>query len=145
MKVTRHHIAKGTKITLLLVFLVAIPAISYFAYSTLMLSNRVKVRIVNAADNKPVSNKTIIFRSTECEPQPCQGKVLVEVKTSFFGNATLSTKQLHDSFRVEVNGYKTTDEYLRSPGSLLFSRQNDAEFYSVDVSQGDLLIKVATQ
>lgn len=138
--ITRRHISKAAKILILGTFLIAIPAALYITYATIMLSNRVKVHVVSATDNKPVTNRKIVFRSTECEPKPCQGKILAEVETSLFGNATLTTKELSDSFVVEVEGYKVSEEYLRSPGSLQFSKQNDAEFYSVDISQGDLRI-----
>lgn len=140
--VTRHHISKAAKVVILVSFVIAIPAAIYFAYATVMLSNRVKIHVVSADGGKPVTNQKIVFRSTECEPKPCQGRVLAEVKTSLFGNATLTTKELPDSFIVEAAGYKVSEEYLRAPGSLQFSRQNDADFYSVDISQGDLQIKL---
>lgn len=140
--ITRHHISKAAKILILAIFLIAVAVAIYFAYATVMLSNRVKIHVLSDGDNKPVTNHKIVFRSTECEPKPCQGRVLAEVKTSLFGNATLTTKELPDSFVVEVDGYQVSEEYLRSPGSLQFSRQNDADFYSVDISQGDLHIKL---
>jgi hypothetical protein len=139
--ITKHHISKTAKILILASFIVAIPAAMYFAYASVMLSNRVKVRVVST-EGKPITNRKIVFRSTECEPKPCEGRVLAEVKTSLFGNATLTTKELPDSFIVEAEGFKASEEYLRSPGSLQFSRQNDADFYSVDISLGDLQIKL---
>jgi hypothetical protein len=140
--ITRHHISKAAKFTILAAFLLAVPLAAYYTYATIMLSNKVKIRVISADGAKPIKNQKIVFRSTECEPKPCQGRVLAEVKTSIFGNATLTTKELGDSFVVEANGYKVTDEYLRSPGSLQFSRQNDTNFYSVDISQGDLRIEL---
>ncbi len=137
--ITKRHIMKVAKISILVLFVMAIAVATYYAYATVMLSNRVKIHVVSSS-GKPITNRNVVFRSTECRPSPCSGKVLAEVKTSLFGNATLTTKELPDSFIVEADGYKPSEEYLRLPGSLQFSRQNDSDFYSVDISQGDLHI-----
>jgi len=138
----KHHAKRASKGLVILLFLGAIAASLYLAYS-IVAPGRVKITVFDRAANKPLANKKVIIRSTECQPQPCEGEVLVEGRTNVFGNLKLNTKELADSFKVSVDGFKEEGPFRKNPGSLAFSHTyEDGEFFFVDIGLADMELKL---
>jgi hypothetical protein len=126
-----------------LAFIAAIGTVGYYAVEEAFYPNRVKVSIINSQTDKPIVGKKIVIREADCQPQPCEPEVLAEGRTDFFGNIRVTTKQLKDSFIIQVEGFSDDGPWLKRPGSLFFGRQyGDREFVSANLAQTDLTVKL---
>lgn len=115
----------------------------YYGVQSIFYPNRVKVTVLNRQTNKPVTSHQFTLREVCSAGTECEHKTLLTAKTNIFGKFTTTTKQLTDSFEVVADGYKTDGPWLKRPASLFFSRQySDSDFYSTNISQTDLVIKV---
>ncbi len=142
-KIKAKHPKKLAKYLLVIAFIAAIPTVAYFSAQELFYSSRVKITVTERNSNKPVRNHRLVFQ-TLCDPTPCKPEILAEVRTNFLGHAAISTKQMTESFEIVTDGYQTDGPWLKRPGSLFFSRQyDDRDFYSVNLSQSELTIKLA--
>jgi hypothetical protein len=124
-------------------FIVVVGLVGYLAIEEAFYPNRVKVTVLNLQNDKPLINKKIIIREADCAPKPCEPPVMVEGRTDLFGNIRVTTKQLNESFVVEVEGFQDDGPWLKRPGSLFFGRQySDRQFESANIAQTDLTIKL---